>query len=177
MWPMRLWSFQPKEIADELCSGARFICDPELSAHYGPYEEFRRAYDWLMVEMEERIPRPAGVELPVWAWARNHGEIRKPDRRRMLFSHYAKSDVILELDVPDELVVLSDFDDWHAILNGVPIMSEEEWISSWDREFSEEEIRESWKKVLSVEHKEFVQACLWTIEPEWLVQVHTLRSR
>lgn len=174
---MKLWSFQPRDVGEALRRGERFICDPELSTHYASYEEFRRAYDWLIVEMGQKISRPEGVELPVWAWARNHGKIQRPDRRRMLFNRYAQSDVILELEVPDRLAILSDFDDWHCVLNGVPIRSDEEWEHDPDREFTEEEIRKSWKQVLTVENKEFVQACLWTIEPEWLIRVHSLRSR
>lgn len=174
---MRLWSFQPEKVADELLSGHRFICDPRQSSYYDPYEEFRRAYDWIGAQVEERVPRPDGVELPVWAWALNYGLAQRPDRRRMLFRNFARTDVILELEVPDELVILSDFDDWHCVLNDIPIRTDAEWEHDADREFTVDETRRSWQRIFSVEGREFVQACLWTIEPEWLIQAHSLRSR
>lgn len=174
---MRLWTLQPSAIADQVESGERFSCDPTIAECYNLDEQFRASYHWLVAEMSPLIPRPEGVELPIWAWAKNYGLNQKPDRRRLLFSNYSKDDAILELEVPDGLVLLSDFDEWHSVLNNCPIQSDEEWELEPDREFSEAEKLESWKQVFAVESKDFVQACFWTIEPEYLVKVHRLRSR
>lgn len=172
---MRLWSFQPAEVAEQLLAGESFHCDPALSELYSMDDALiREAYDWLAAEMEHSVARPDSVELPVWAWFRNHGEERKPDRRRYFFKGHPRSDPILELEVPDELVVLTDFDDWHSVLNGSPILAEEEWEQDEYRSFTADELLESWQQVFSVEAKDFVQATLWTIEPQWLVRIHWL---
>lgn len=169
---MRLWSLQPREVAERLLAGERFVCDPVLAECYNLDDNFRQAYGWLIGEMEQTIPRPDSVELPVWAWYRNYGEQRKPDRRRMLYNRYPREDAILELEVPDGLVLLSDFDSWHAVLNRFPILTEEEWEADPDREFSPEELAVNWRRVFDCGSKSFVQACLWTIEPEQLLKVH-----
>lgn len=174
---MRLWTLQPSAIADRVESGERFVCDPALAECYNLDDQFRASYHWLIGEMTPTIPQPDGVELPIWAWAKNYGISQKPDRRRMLFNSYSKDDAILELEVPDGLVLLSDYDDWHFVLNNCPIQSDEEWEIDPDREFSEAEKFESWKQVFSTESKGFVQACFWFIEPEYLVKVHRLRTR
>lgn len=171
---MRVWSIQPVEIAERVEAGERFLCDPELAVCYNLDDSFQQAYRWLVGEMGQRIPRPEDVQLPIWAWHRSYGKQVKPDRRRSLFREYGKENAILELGIPDELVLLTDFEDWHAVLNNCPIITDEEYEADPDREFSRQETEMTWQQLFSVDDKEFVQACFWSIEPEQLIRVHRI---
>ena len=71
-------------------------------------------------QMKKRIGNPpAGVDLPVWAWYQWEGKRNRPDMRQ----HGRSSDkgvsiVLLTIDVPEEHVLLSDFDYRHRLLCG-----------------------------------------------------------
>ena len=71
---------------------------------------YRLAYQWMRGEYERRIPGASGAPL-VWAWARF--------RRRELIEQLGTegTHVLTTLRVPRERVLLSDFEDWHAVLN------------------------------------------------------------
>ncbi len=170
---MRLWSFQPVEVADELLAGKAFRCDPELAECYNLDDEFRNAYHWLMGEMDARMERPEGVELPVWAWQRSYGREAKPDLRRMAFnSAEHRESALLELEVPDALVLLSGFVSWHSVINNFPERSDSEWAKDPDRVFSEEEKIASWQGIFeTAKTEDFVQAAFWEILPDYLFRV------
>jgi hypothetical protein len=185
---LRLWSLQPLEIAEKVASGERFVADPKLAECYNLDESFMSSYHWLVSFMEESIPKPKDVEIPIWAWHTNYGSHQRPDRRRGMFNNYSERDAILELEVPDNLVTLTDFDDWHCILNNFPIFSQEEELlaeaGTWPKGYDDWEIPiydenfklESWKRVAR-SNGEFVQACFWAIEPEYFVKIHRLRRK
>lgn len=185
---MKLWTLQPVEIAEQVAAGERFIADPKLAICYNLDEVFTDAYHWLIPFMEESIPKPADVAIPIWAWHTNYGLQQRPDRRRSMFNGYPAEDVILELEVPDELVFLTDYDDWHCVLNNFPIFSKEEdekveagnWpggYDDWETPLYDEAFKlESWRRVAH-SRGDFTQACFWTIEPEYFVRIHRLRRK
>lgn len=94
-----------------------------------------------------------------------------------MFNNYSKDDVILELEIPDSEVLLSDYDDWHFVLNNWELITEEEFEADEDKEYSQEEIEATWPRVFSIETKRYVQACIWEIRPEHVVKVHRLRKK
>jgi hypothetical protein len=79
----------------------------------------RRAYEWLARQMEERLGcRPSEKALPLWAWFQCDGATcRKPDLRSSGHLLKGESGVRIEFKVSDRLVLLSDFDLWHYVLN------------------------------------------------------------
>lgn len=173
---MRVWSLQPRTIAYEVARGEIFRCDPELAECFNSDESFRFAYAWMIQRMDERIERPAHVKLPVWAWYRNYGANAKPDRRRALYRNYDKSEyALMELEIPENALLLSDFNDWHCVLNDCPNLPDEVWDelddNAWDS-FSEEEKLESWNDIFDKpDNRDFVQACFWEIKPEYLKKI------
>jgi hypothetical protein len=182
---MRLWTLQPVEVAAQVLRGERFVSDPLLAENYQD-DLFQAPYHWLMECMEETIHRPADAAIPIWAWHTNYGLQQKPDRRRGLYRGYAKTSfVTLELEVPDELVLLSDFDDWHCVLNNFPVFTAEEedeataWPhgrDEWGIPLYDEQFKlESWRRIFRSDGS-YVQACFWAIEPSYLVKVHPSRS-
>lgn len=80
---------------------------------------FLPAYQWLAEQMRMRIgPPPTDGALPVWAWYQWQWERRKkPDLRFGGHLPKEKRGVRIELAVDDKVVLLSDFELWHYVLN------------------------------------------------------------
>ena len=75
--------------------------------------------------------KPTGVEYPVWAWYQWEGERKKPDLRSERWGNGWKGDrfACMEIDIPEQDVLLSDFDLWSIMLNnGLLSETEEESI-------------------------------------------------
>jgi len=79
----------------------------------------RQAYEWLARQMEERLGyRPSERALPLWAWFQCDGaECEKPDLRTSGYLLRGESGVRIEFKISDRLILLSDFDLWHYVLN------------------------------------------------------------
>lgn len=76
-------------------------------------------YNRLVLQMKKRIgDPPEGVIYPVWAWHTQCSKRHKPDLRseRWANGYDGEKFVCLEIEVPDEQVLLSDFDLWSLIL-------------------------------------------------------------
>jgi hypothetical protein len=100
----------------------RARCDPDVAAAYG----------WMCEQMRTRLPAYGG-HLPWWAWASPPAGRRRPDLRARQLYHAGwpagTPCVRLELAVPAHEVLLSDFDEWHAVLNQSPLVATE---AEWD---------------------------------------------
>src|ERR1700712_4846582 len=121
---MLLYSIQPRFVYDTLCNSGVFQSRPQNSGNDWtcadmPAAQF--AYDWLCGEMERRgLTRPAADIYPVWAWRQYMGKDKpKPDLRHSGMKHWANDgrQVLLSLDLPDDRVLLHDYDAWHFPLN------------------------------------------------------------
>ena len=137
------------------------------------YSYFKGAYKWLSKQMTQRIgPAPEGVDYPVWAWYQWEGKRKRPDMRfhgRGWCPEKGTPIVLITIDVSDQNVLLSDFDDWHIVLNdGVYDITEK-----YDRDFSEEEKIKSWEYIFDVNGefvkrdiniKPSIQATMWEIK-------------
>ena len=109
----------------------------------------------------------------------------------------------MEIEVPDNDVLLSDFSNWHCVLNGGPlsdwkkIFKEIEWQ---DKEagrvlkFAEypediqKEIVKSWEAVFDLDRRDkelgrthkrnrSIQATLWILKKEYIISVELLERR
>jgi hypothetical protein len=181
---------QPKSVYDMVLQDGKYQCDPTLMS----MPEFTDAYDWLAHQMANKIGLPPeGVRYPVWAWYSQNGKHKKPDLRTERWG-YGPGDedyVCLELEVPDDKVLLSDFDSWHAVLNGSWIAdSEAEWDemeSKFDSMTGEEKRRfltQNWERVFDtspvnndwMSRGSWVQATFWTLEREYVRKVRHFRT-
>jgi hypothetical protein len=109
------------------------------------YAMFPEAYIWMIEQMKKRLPNYQG-EYPVWLW------IEKPDMRQAGHFRGGTKCVRLKVELDDQNVLISDFDDWHMVLNDdffadseeeydyfhagkLSITKEESWqrIFEWDR--------------------------------------------
>ena len=122
---MTLWTIQPERIYCFILKTGQYTCDPGQVV----MSEFTKMYDWLALQMKERIGEPPeGIIYPVWAWHTQSSKHQKPDLRSERWSNGYDGDkfVCLEIEVPDEQVLVSDYDLWSLILLDVLITETEE---------------------------------------------------
>lgn len=177
---MRVWTVQPVELYDKLKEVAVLHADFAKS-EYADADEFRRAYDWLADQMRNRVGSPPpGVTYPFWAWHTLEWKHKKLDLRTMAFRYYSDPSVCMELEIPDDQVLLSDVDAWNLVLNDAYIgdatnqdeLDEEwDWIESLPDEEATALKRQSWDKALDVSpfddgwtvRGSFIQATFWEL--------------
>ncbi|MDR0886293.1 MAG: DUF3841 domain-containing protein [Clostridiales Family XIII bacterium] len=182
---MRLWTVQDKAAYDDLCEKGVLHCDIKL-AEWLKYDDFKRSYDWLASEMKERVGLPLkDVVYPIWAWYLLGGKNVKPDFRRVEFRNYLGEQYVIEVEIADDDVLLSDEEMWHFILNDdyftnglynddpSEYEADEAWFESLPFLEQEQVKRESWKKVFDKTCNPwvFVQATFWELRKEQIVSI------
>ena len=120
---LTLWTIQHPDVWKQICMEGRYVLgDPYFldENEYCNIPEFVKSYDWMIKKMEEKLgKRPTNCTLPIWAWYRHRDEYYpKPDLRTIVWQ-YPKNckRVIIELEIPRNKVLLSDFESWHHVLN------------------------------------------------------------
>lgn len=182
---MILWTIQPEEVYTNIIEKGLYRCDIDRSI----MGSWRKQYDWLVLQMKKRIGLPPeGVSYPVWARHTWEGVRKKPDLRRERWCNGFKGDRIacIEIDIPDDQVLLSDFDTWSIILvDGLYLMTEEEdkVIEAEYSELSEDEKwkykSQNWENVFDIEpfknewmiKGESIQATFWELKAEQIRKV------
>ena len=155
---MILWSIQPEEVFNLIQRGGVYRCD----IHKSGMKDFADVqYSWLVSQMKKRIgPPPEGVSFPVWAWYQWREDRKKPDLRweRWHCGFNGEKFYRLEIEIPDEQVLLSDFEAWHVPLNNGLFTD-----SDNEEEFNEEEYDELYKlyESLSPEAQAAMRATNW----------------
>lgn len=174
---MILWTIQPFNVYGSLQHHGILYVDPALREDQSPYWE--RPYRWMMAQMKQRIPGYAG-HYPWWAWQKYLPDRARPDLRTVR-TWCRGPHVLMKLDVPDDEVLLSDYDAWHAVLNRMPITdTEAEYDELWKRlsrpdENFEPLLQAGWERIFDLEgwkghwmyaEEPIVQACFETLRLE-----------
>ncbi|MCU7667645.1 DUF3841 domain-containing protein [Bacillus thuringiensis] len=112
------------------------------------YTDFLPSYQWMIEQMDKRINNNGS--FPIWLWN------KKPNLNEE--GHFPKGtkSVCLTVEIPDDNILLSDFDTWHYILNNwfLPLSEEEDDLfgagkieisreQSWERIFDFKLLRKS----------------------------------
>ncbi|MBO4290777.1 MAG: DUF3841 domain-containing protein [Lachnospiraceae bacterium] len=186
---MILWSFQPVEIWDLLQKQGLYRCDP---AQIDP--DFVDAYNWLVKKMKEKIGLPPeGVEYPIWAWYIQNWKHAKPDLRgeRWHYGNGGELYACIEIEIPDKDVLLSDFDNWHCVLNRFLISETEEEDEQQDAFFetlpeSEKKsfMEKNWERIFDIRpldngwtsRGKWVQAVFWELKKEQIRKVRFFKT-
>ncbi len=178
---MILWTLQHKAAYDVMLkTGALRANEQYLFCQ----DDLRFAYNWIASEMQKRISAPpAGVRYPVWAWYQLSGQRKRPDMRT--YRDWAEKGtpiVLMTVEVPDEMVLLSDFDMWHIVLaNEYLALREED-----DKEqYTEAEKIHSWETIFCYDaeatdywpDEKTTQATIWEIRSEWVKKAEHFVSR
>ena len=132
---MKLWTIQSEQAYQSLTQFGVLRADRSNVT----IEGFIPAYDWLISEMIKRIGAPQYKDTyPIWAWYQWAG---KRKRRDLRCSGYAKRGtplVQLTIEIPDNEVVLSYFDDWHYVLSFLYLALTEKEDSEFEEEYKAE---------------------------------------
>ena len=130
---------------------------------------------------EKRIGEPPeGVIFPVWAWYQweAHAETTGYACMDVIGGEKGTPVVLLTIEVPDNLVLLSDFDYWHCVLNDGEII----FPIDDSAVYSEEEKRKSWENIFDIScsfegevHPHLsTQATMWEIKRKWVKKLNIL---
>lgn len=121
---LTMHTIQSPEAYETLVRDGVLVGDASLG-----WAEFREAYAWMLRQMDRRLPGPSDGLLWLWPTA-TRTQLRQDARR-------ARGDVLLSVRVVRERALLSEFMDWHAVLNRclhIPVTtgeSEDDWESRW----------------------------------------------
>ena len=190
---MRLWTIQPVEVCDVIMNEGVYHCDISKSC-FKDDKPFIDAYVWMKEKLTEKCGNEFGVPDMVWAWYIYDGKNKKPDLIPSGYGQPGDKYACIELEIPDEQVLLSDFNNWHCVLNDCycdDSQSEEEWkkITEWyDSLSGEEAIREklnSWNNIFNITRYEnewrrngyYVQAVFWELRKDQIKSVKYFTAR
>lgn len=153
-----------------------------VRVHMGDIADwFLGKYDHFVRMAEKRLPRPRGIEYPIWCSV-SQKNCLKPVEKALVYC----------LEVPEEEVIYFSGAKWDFVLNNLYIPADEEdkkrfhdslEMKGLTEQFHfidgrykglypqiEREITESWERIFDLdEWNEFVvQANLWQIRKEWI---------
>ncbi len=194
---MELWSIRNPVEIDIINNHGRLVTDAKLVD-----SDFILAYNWIATELEVRIKKPyKDIRYPVWAWKCWDSERScKPDLR-VRWGHKNEELVLLKLDIPDELLLHSDYQLWHHVLNRwyLPIDEKDQknfeevlrkdginniWpfpepyqsqvINSWKRIFCWNELDPSYH---GSNLGSSIQTVFWEIKKEWVKEIRYFKSK
>jgi hypothetical protein len=82
-------------------------------------DDFIFAYSWMNKQMRARIKNaPEGNHhYPIWAWYKYDVNRRRPDLRKSGYLEKGAKGVLIEFEASMDDVLLSDFIEWHMVLN------------------------------------------------------------
>lgn len=193
---MRLWTIQPVEVYDLIMKEGVYRCDPSIAfTGLAGDREFFEAYSWLVKQMAIKVgPPPENVKFPVWAWHTRKWEHKKPDLRLSAYTKPGTKCVCIELEIPDKDVLLSDFDNWHFVLNNLYFSNakNEEENDRLDTEFEKlsnsekKRVKEkSWENIFDLTpidndwecRGRYIQATFWELKKEYIRKIQYFTAR
>jgi hypothetical protein len=185
-----LWTIQPIAVYEQIQESGIYRCDFEKSI----WTDFRDDYAWLVRKMKIKIGSPPeGVSYPVWAWYMQDGVRKKPDLRRERWQcgRNGEQFACMEIDISDDCVVLSDFENWSVILlhgllsdseeeyerleneyNGLPEKNKKAFVDkNWERVFDLTPLDNDWTRRGAT-----IQATFWELRKENIRKVRIFTS-
>lgn len=198
---MRLWTIQGIEIYEQsVKDGVAYCTKPS----WGDDDKFMYAYHWMAEQMRKRIGEPPieGIEYPLWAWYQyDSAKKNKPPRSPKDVSEGVSA--YMEIEVPDNKVLLSCFCNWHAVLSQCALINWKSIDKKTDlldkkagrsldfNEYPEnikKEIEYSWEAIFDLNRRDkevrrthkrnrSIQATFWALYPENIVSVEFLERK
>lgn len=179
---MRIWTIQTQAAWESLQSHGVLQAAKEHQD-----ESWPDAYAWITQQLIRRVgPPPDGDCVPLWGWYQCHSASKpRPDLRIFRHNYPPGQYVLIELELPEPALMLSDFDAWHIALNGhyLPLSEDELAAYQADRERYEadpnealaEDLRRryyaSWERIIDMHlltepdwaapENRSIQACFW----------------
>jgi len=127
----RLWTIQPPEVLEELQRVGTLSADPTK----GSEEDLFDAYAWMRRQMAVRVPGYGGGD--VW-WA----YLDKPDLRHWRWRFYPGEWLRIELAIPRNEALLSDYDAWWCVMACHYYSQNDEEAEAWDSRLAGRKVSE-----------------------------------
>jgi hypothetical protein len=181
---MRLWTLQDARVVEPLAREARVgaqlprIVDDHLDPS-GP------AHRWMAAQLALRIGGLAST--PFWAWDAR----RCPRLNQLKLDDYPEPLVRLDLDVPEEFVLLSQFHLWEEVMCGSYVSADRrgsvkfEQLSN-DGALTTDMIQSTWPRVLDLDYgaegrwavsdRRWIQGCIPYLDRGWVRSVRRVRQ-
>lgn len=132
--------------------------------------------------MNEQYKKRTGhnIKTAVWCWQKYDG---KTDLFNIGMHKYSKNQAMIKMDVPNDLVLLSDFEDWNSCLNYGYIGKTEEdtedfygWCDMLKPEDYNQMVTDSWQRVFQLRNKDYIQAIIPYIDKKWIKEIQIRRT-
>jgi hypothetical protein len=154
-------------------------------------EDFQPSYAWLESKMHELLPKPEiECKHAVWAWFRYNNK-KKPRLKGQI--EKGKIGYLIQFEIDDNLVLLSDFDKWHLILNHTEedlknkktihdLTDNQDDLSMYEDEGFEvqgDKLVFDWNKII-LDKDSFeptIQATFWYLKKEQIISYKKFKSR
>lgn len=189
---MIMWTMQPYEVYQQLLTQGFFYSDPAKSNNLKLDAAFQRAYQWMTKQLAAKVERPSSlITTPIWAWYRSHDYLhQRPDFR---WVRDYPDEVCIEFAIPDEQVLLSDFENWHFVLddfylglatNEQEFEQENAWFNGLNVPQQQRVKEKSWQRIFDItprtgdwtKNGDSVQGCFWLLKREQIRRVWRLKQ-
>ena len=156
---MKVWTIQPWSVWLQLKKNGVYYANENLSQLLHPRDhlledEFTKAYRWMTKQMKEKISLPPeNMNTPIWCWYAQDDHIVPKNR-------YYSNQACIELELPANKILLSDFDLWHVVLMDGFVPPDDMDFEKYSREDDRIEglpelekqkiIEESWQHIFDV---------------------------
>lgn len=179
---MIIWAIITQDTYNKLRKGSSVFCMIEDSP-WGKTMSSVTGYQFVARYMERKSGKfaPAVGAVPFIGWVRYPGDESHPDPKDDFL--YKSGMVYVELDVPEEEVLLSNALAWSAMMYGeyYPISNDPDTLDAELDRFQKLDfftqtlqIKQSWARAFQIDpYTDFVLGSFWTIEPEMLVNLST----
>lgn len=154
-------------------------------------QDFIDPYRWMIEQMAARGIDVPSSRFPIWAWRVARSVTRpRPDLRSSGHMPRGTPAVCIELDAPSELVLLSQFELWHGVLNGFFVAKDKDEMDAHQRLHPSRRavtVQQSWSRIFDLEfgavdhwgpvETRLIQACLPVLRREWVCLATPFRAR
>ena len=152
---MRLWTIQHEDAYTQLMDTG-VLHAPLHPVDLDDDENLHIKYEWMVEKMRNSIGEPpSGVKFPIWAWHTYCSKHSRIDLRRYIcFMEKGTPMVQMEIEIPDDKVLLSDYDLWVAIEDGQNLLLDSsEAVDEFGKRLAKAGFNKSWYELCNVKDK------------------------
>ncbi len=183
---IKLWTRQDKSILNDLEEKGVYRVKKEyIDKKMDTISDFYfKIYDWYTKKASEIVPKPKGVEYPIWLSTTSDVMLQP-----------TKGTVILEVEVDEDLVIITDFEKWGYVANWMYLPLNEDDEKKHDKELRKygigdetalimgdkgnfypllkDKIIKSWDRLFDNSYKlsDSTQGTIWELKKEWITNI------
>ncbi len=173
---MKAWSLLSFEAFNQLTKNGTLICDNHCLTMREGDEYIERAYNFMVKAMEQRgLKRIDGAISPIWMWTMINGE-SGANTTSLYYENESEipieTGVLVELEIPENVIIQSDFELWSAVLLGINFNNpEDEELNatqkSWDVIFNLDMHVDNFGGNKNIDR--CIQAVCWMLKKEYVI--------